>query len=64
MNQKLIAKRKSCSLTQEKVAKAAGVSYRHYQQIEAGKCRPNVETAISISGILGTNVEELFTTQT
>ena len=63
-NEKLITARKSCKLNQEKVAQLVKISYRQYQNIEAGKCKPNVETAISIAGILGKNVEELFTQTT
>ena len=64
MNQQLQSTRQARKLTQAEVAESAGVSYRQYQNIEAGKCKPNVETAISIARILGAKVEELFATQT
>ncbi|GHS85566.1 hypothetical protein AGMMS49957_01880 [Synergistales bacterium] len=60
MNQELVATRKSCKLTQEEVAIEAKISTRHYRNIEAGTCKPNVETAISIAKILGSTVETLF----
>jgi len=59
-NEELIAARKSCSLNQKKAAQLVKISYRQYQNIEAGKCKPNVETAISIADILGETVEKLF----
>jgi DNA-binding XRE family transcriptional regulator len=59
-NEQLIAKRKSCNLSQEQVAKAVGISARNYQYIEAGERKPNVETAISIAALLGSSVPDLF----
>jgi len=50
-------------MTQEQVARAVGISVRNYQNIEAGTTRPNVETAISIAGLLGANVRDLFRPQ-
>ncbi len=47
-------------MTQAQVARAVGISVRNYQNIEAGMTKPNVETAISIAGLLGTNVQDLF----
>ncbi len=59
-NEILIVARKHCNLFQEQVANAVGVSVRHYRKIEAGKCKPNVETAISIADLLGCDVSDLF----
>jgi DNA-binding XRE family transcriptional regulator len=64
--EELIAARKSCNLLQEQVAKAVGISYRHYQNIEGGECRPNVETAISIARLLNreNDIPALFASHT
>jgi DNA-binding XRE family transcriptional regulator len=59
-NETLVARRKNYKLFQEQIASAVGISYRHYQNIEAGTCKPNVETAISIAEILESNVHDLF----
>ncbi len=50
-------------MTQQQVARAVGISVRNYQNIEAGITKPNVETAISIAELLGTNVQDLFLPQ-
>lgn len=64
MNQKrnevLIAQRKKRNLFQEQVANAVRISIRNYQNIEAGECKPNVETAISIAEFLDADVTDLF----
>jgi DNA-binding XRE family transcriptional regulator len=59
-NEQLIAKRKSYNLLQEQVAKAVGISERHYRNLEAGENIPNVETAISIAKLLKSTVPYLF----
>lgn len=58
--ERLVAERKKTGLTQEQTAKAAGISYRYYQCIEAGASTPNVETAISIAELLKCDVSDLF----
>ena len=55
----LIAKRKNCNLTQNEVAIRSSISTRQYRNIEAGKCKPNVETAISIAETFGVDVKGL-----
>ena len=60
MREALIQARNTKGLTQEQVAAAGNIGTRHYQYIEAGKCKPNVETAISIADFLGCNVTDLF----
>mgnify|MGYP000887375913 CR=1 FL=1 len=60
MREALIQARNTKGLTQEQVAAAGNIGTRHYQYIEAGKCKPNVETAISIAKYLGCNVTDLF----
>ena len=59
-NETLISKRKSCALLQEQVANTVGISVRQYRNIEAGTCKPNVETAISIAELLKSDVIYLF----
>ena len=63
-NTNLVSERKNISgLTQEKVAKAVGISTRFYRSIEAGTRRPNVQTAIAIANFLDCDVKRLFATQ-
>jgi DNA-binding XRE family transcriptional regulator len=60
MRQALKTARENAGATQKETATAVGISERMYRKIEAGKCRPNVETAISIAKNLDRSVEELF----
>lgn len=47
--------------TQEEVAEEAGMSVRHYQQIEAGTdVNPRLETLFGIAVALGTTAVELL----
>ena len=64
MNQKLKATRKARNLKQREVAIESNISTRQYRNIEAGKAKPNVETAISIAQALGSTVDALFTPST
>lgn len=52
--------REDRGLTQLQVAMKAKMSVRGYQNIEAGKCRPNIESAKKIASVLNTTVDELF----
>ena len=63
MRTALVQARNTRRMTQEQVARAVGISVRNYQNIEAGMTKPNVETAISIAGLLGANVQDLFRPQ-
>ena len=63
MRTALVQARNTRHMTQEQVAHAVGISARSYRKIEAGTTKPNVETAISIAGLLGTNVQDLFLPQ-
>ena len=47
-------------LSQAKLAKMVAVSERHYQKIEYGLTKPNVEIALLLADALNTTVEELF----
>ena len=60
MNKKLRAARDASGKTQVAVAKAAGITDRHYQNIEYGKCVPSAIIATSIARALDTTAEELF----
>ncbi len=52
--------RKKQDLSQAKLAKMVGISETHYQNIEYGLSKPNVELALLIAQALQTTVEELF----
>lgn len=52
-------KRKQLDLTQEQLARAAGVSVRTIKGWESGKTRPSIEAAIRLAAVLGTSIEEL-----
>lgn len=60
MREALIQARNAKGLTQKQLATAANISTRQYQNIEADKAKPNVETAISIAKHLGCSVTDLF----
>lgn len=60
VNTKLKEKREKTGLTQVEVAEKAGISERAYQNYEAGKRLPNVQTAILIAKALKSTVEKLF----
>jgi DNA-binding XRE family transcriptional regulator len=60
MRQTLQQARKRAGKTQGELAKMVGISERWIREIEAGVCKPNVETAISIARALGETVEDLF----
>ena len=57
---KLKEARKRCGLTQEKVAKKAGISWRAYQIYESGERIPRADVAIKIAKIVKSTVEKLF----
>ena len=59
---KLKTMRKAINLTQEALAKRAGISYRAYQNYESGGRVPNVYAALKIADALDSSVEELFST--
>ncbi len=57
---KLKKYRKEQDLSQAKLAKIVGISETHYQRIEYGLSKPNVELALLIAQALQTKVDELF----
>ena len=60
MRVKLREARQRKHLTQENVAKLAGISLKSYQRIEAGTQHPNVTTAYEIAQIVGETIDNLF----
>lgn len=59
---RLKTKRIEARLTQEAIAKKAGISCRAYQNYESGGRVPNVYAALKIADALNSTVEELFST--
>ena len=60
MKNKLKATREELDMTQEQVARIAGMGVRYYQTLEAGKSLPGVKHATSIARALKTTVEDLW----
>jgi transcriptional regulator with XRE-family HTH domain len=48
-----------CGFKQTDVNAGAGLSYRHYQNIEAGRVNVTVETLFRLSQLFNVGVEEL-----
>lgn len=61
MNIKLRQMREKKGLTQSELAKRCSISNRAYQNYELGVRIPNVNVAVKIARVLGTNVENIFT---
>ena len=57
---RLKTKRIEARLTQEAIAKKAGISCRAYQNYESGGPVPNVYAALKIADALHSTAEELF----
>lgn len=47
-------------LTQAELAARAGLSAKHYSDLELGKFQPHLSTARKLAQILGATLEELF----
>ena len=60
MNIKLKNAREKIGLTQLEVAEKAKISTSAYQNYEAGRRLPNVQTAKLIARILNSKVEDIF----
>ncbi len=60
MTNKLKLTRTAHNLTQEELAKLAGVSRQSIHAIESGKYVPTTMLALKLARILSTSVEELF----
>jgi transcriptional regulator with XRE-family HTH domain len=52
-------RRDELKLTQEDVAFEAGLSVRHYQQLESGEMNPTFRTLFNVAMVLKTTVPEL-----
>lgn len=48
------------ALSQEDVARKAGITYKAYWSIEAGQADPKLSTIVKISSALNVSVEELI----
>ena len=59
-NLKLKAARAGRDLSQDELAKAAGVSRQTISAIEKGDYNPTIDLCISICRILGKTLDELF----
>lgn len=46
-------------LTQDKMSELCGVSPRHYQDLEQGRCMPKLPTTVFIAKKIGMNLEDL-----
>lgn len=57
---KLKERREKMGLTQEAVAKKAGISLRAYKMYEAGERIPRADVAILIARTVKSTVEKLF----
>ena len=62
-NLKLKAARAGMDLSQDDLAKAAGVSRQTISAIEKGDYNPTINLCISICRILGKTLDELFWTE-
>jgi transcriptional regulator with XRE-family HTH domain len=54
------ARRLELNLTQEAVAFDAGISPRHYQQLESGVGNPTYRTIFEVARVLGSGVGDLL----
>lgn len=59
-NEKLRLLRKNAGLTQRQVADAVGVTYRTYQNYEAGASSPSGDTASRLAAALGVSTDTLL----
>ena len=53
------AARAAAGLTQEDVAFAAGLSVRHFQELESGRLNPSYLTLAAVAAATGTSVAKL-----
>jgi transcriptional regulator with XRE-family HTH domain len=54
------ARRLELNLTQEDVAFDAGLSARHYQQLESGAANPTYQTLFEVAGVLWVTLVDLI----
>lgn len=63
LNEKLRLLRREAGLTQRQVADAVGVTYRTYQNYEAGASRPSGGVAMRLAAALGVSTDTLLGTR-
>jgi len=61
IGEKIIKKRKALGLTQNELAKRAGIAQSTLSNIEQGKQRPQFDTLSAICRVLGLSILELLT---
>jgi len=59
---KLKSKRQEKGFTQYEIANKANMSEKQYRRVEHGEQDPSIKKALLIAQVLGTTVEEIFTT--
>jgi transcriptional regulator with XRE-family HTH domain len=52
--------RKNCGLKQVEVYEGCGLTYRHYQNIEAGKVNVTVETLYRLAKLFKVSIQDFF----
>ncbi len=60
LGQRVCDLRKTLSLTQEKLAKKAGIGFPYLSMIERGYRTPHLETLVRIAAALGVSLSQLF----
>jgi transcriptional regulator with XRE-family HTH domain len=60
LGERIGRRRKKIGLSQENLARLAGVNRSHMSDIETGKTEPGVWTLIRIAGVLGTTSAQLL----
>jgi transcriptional regulator with XRE-family HTH domain len=61
LRNRLKAVLKAAGLSQEEVARRAGIPYRHFNRFILGRAEPTLVQAEAVALVLGVPVSELFT---
>ncbi len=61
--QAVLLKRQALDFTQEEAAHRAGLSLRHYQNLESGRLNPSYLTLKAVAAALSIDVGDLFAQQ-
>lgn len=64
MGKRIAALRRESGLTQEQLAKEAGISARYLRRIELGHIYPHIKTIARLAEILGVEVEIIIVNKT
>lgn len=59
LGQRLVGLREQASLTQEEVARRAGITRQHLQRLEYGSANPTLETLFALAPVYRTTVARL-----